>query len=434
MSDSSNSQQNNHQPPISSNYLTEFDIFEYNALKENHLIEGCSTLNELISERKDIDLEIDLEDNVEMIKDMNGDENADELATREEIKLKEFYSNMLSTPFPQIEGEFGKCIAFKERCQLMKPIVKDKIFKSIIRPGDGRAVAINDAVLFHVNAFIVENYDEPFESTFSRKKPLLCKLNNILKGYALSILTMKGGELSEFAIHSSLAYGVHGCPPRIPPGSDIIAIIEVVDIFNQDNIEYYHSLTSDEQLDELTTDKMIKFAEKDRELGSKLYNEKNYREASFYYGRAIDLLERNSTEKKLEQDLNCLLLTLYHNMTNCQIFLSGSAVVAYARKALRIDPESVKANYQLGKGYISLGRLDLAQIFLDKAFRSRPNDPDIKRELDILEHKLAVEHMDKNMLYKENVEAKTEDNTTKENVQKDFTVKKEKPMKVYIDR
>lgn len=48
MSDSSNSQQNNHQPPISSNYLTEFDIFEYNALKENHLIEGCSTLNELI--------------------------------------------------------------------------------------------------------------------------------------------------------------------------------------------------------------------------------------------------------------------------------------------------------------------------------------------------------------------------------------------------
>ena len=201
------------------------------------------------SKLKDDGLEIDL-NNDENEMEMNEDEFAARM--EEEFGKPEFIKNLLASPFPQSDGKFADCVAFLDRARLMEPLPdgQGRIFKSVIRPAgrEARVVGAEDAILFNLNAFIAECYDEPFDSTFARKKPLLCKLNRVLKGYALALLTMKVGELSEFAIHRSLAYGELGCPPRIPPASDIIVIIEVMDIYAKGSIQYYHSLSTYEQV------------------------------------------------------------------------------------------------------------------------------------------------------------------------------------------
>ena len=332
-----------------------------------------------------------------------GEVNEEDLPETKEMKIQ-FAENLLASPYPRTDGDFARAQSFETRTQLMEKIEDGLLYKTVIRHGTGKKVCCNDAILFHMNAFTFEYYDEPFDSTFARKRALLSRLHYVLKGYALSLLTMRVGELAEFAIHRSLAYGELGCPPRIPANTDLIAVFEVLEVHSEGSLHYYHSLSKEEQQRELTSDKALSLAHQERINGNNNFYNGEYHKAMLNYKRAIDLLEKNLINQSSVNDCKKLLLSLYQNISNAYLKLNtvncGSIMVYYSRRAIRIDPRSTKANYQMGLGLIKLGKNEAAKKYILAAHRANPNDVFINQALELLNHKLTIDSISTNNMYK----------------------------------
>lgn len=326
------------------------------------------------------------------VEDEEEDEEIEEKQENEELE------RMIEAPVPQLDGEFTDKTSFVDRCKLMEEVEKNYIYKRVLRPArteePSRRVTINDAVLFHVNAFIAERYDSPFDSSYMRKKPVLSKLNRLMRGYAIALLMMKVGEMAEFAIHHDFAFGKLGCPPRVPERADLIVILEVVDVFSRGTVEYFHSLSIYDQDEDVTPEMVVKFAKDDLKLGNELFKANNFENAVYHFRRAIILLERNSSNSATADNLNQTLIVLYFNAAIAYIKLkNGPSTVNMARKALRIDFESVKGNFLLGIGYTLLSKLERAKLYLSKAHSKRPFDSEINAEIEKLD-KLMAETLD----------------------------------------
>lgn len=315
-----------------------------------------------------------------------------------------FFKNLLASPYPKQDGDFAGANTFQDRIRLMEPIQEGLLYKTMIRAGSGPKVTEKDAILFHMNAFQFDCYDEPFDSTFARKKALLARLHHILQGYALALLTMQAGELAEFAVHRSLAYGELGCPPRIPPHCDIIVVLEVMEVHSEGSVHYYHSLSREEQQKELTSESVLSMAHQERITGNENYSKEDYHKAMICYKRAIDLLEKNFMHQSTIDSCQKLLLSLYQNIANCYLklnrFNSGSVMCYYSKRALRIDSRSAKANYLMGMGLLKLGKHQGAKPYLLAAHRARPSDVSINEALELLNHKLNVDHISTTNMYK----------------------------------
>ncbi len=296
-------------------------------------------------------------------------------------------------PFPKLDEEFTGKVSFADRCKLMEPIEEKYIYKRVIRPSseaEHRAVKINHAVLFHLNGFLEEQYEVPFDSSYIRKRPMLSRLDRVLRGCAVALLTMKVGEMAEIAIHYDFAFGKHGCQPRIPERANLIIILEVLDVFERGTIEYFHSLSIYEQEEQVKPEEVIEYARKDLQLGNEMFRKGDHLKAITHFRRAINLIERVASNTSLEDDCNQLLLVLYKNAAVCAIQLeNGPSTVNLSRRALRLDNDSAKANFLLGQGYILLKKLERAKLYLIKAQSKRPFDKDISAALDKLDELIA---------------------------------------------
>ncbi|CAG7722553.1 unnamed protein product [Allacma fusca] len=109
------------------------------------------------------------------------------------------------------------------------PITPDGgIQKSILRCGNGISPLDGSQVWVHYIGF-AEGFPEPFDSTRKRK----CLNSFILNGETLpcldlSVRSMAFNEVSLFIADPDYAYGRCGCPPRIPPDSRVLFIIELI--------------------------------------------------------------------------------------------------------------------------------------------------------------------------------------------------------------
>lgn len=335
----------------------------------------------------------------------------------------------------------------------MSPVITDCLFKSVLCKGVTGAppVTTADYVLFHLTAYFATTVEEeekhvifednhntgetdvnnnlvnsfphfataePFDTTYYSledtgtrrtrvlRRPLCRRPGHLLLGYGHALLTMVLGEVAEFAVHHSLAYGPLGSPPRVPPAADLIVILEVVDVHSPGSLEHFFALekflAEEEDDDEeeehevhFTPQQILAYARKDRELGNAEYRADRFIAAHAHFRRTMEMLERRSrsfvTTSEVEDEAKRLLLSLY-TAANCCVLrggLSGGGgrngqgptAVNYARRALRIDPYCARAFFQLGKGYLAMDKLRRAADSMLKAARLRPRDPDIAAEV-----------------------------------------------------
>ncbi len=62
------------------------------------------------------------------------------------------------------------------------------------------------------------------------KQPATFPLNRLIKGWQQGVPGMKPGGIRRLTIPYALAYGEAGRPPVIPPKSDLIFIIELIQV------------------------------------------------------------------------------------------------------------------------------------------------------------------------------------------------------------
>lgn len=106
----------------------------------------------------------------------------------------------------------------------MSPIfyeIKKNICLQIKCSGTGPVVPADAVVYIHYSSYL-ENEEVPFDVSFLRnKRPVNFVLGQgfLIKGLEIGIMTMRKKEKSQFLLHPDMAYGMMGCPPRIPGGN-----------------------------------------------------------------------------------------------------------------------------------------------------------------------------------------------------------------------
>ena len=112
------------------------------------------------------------------------------------------------------------------------PVKKDevafKIEDTVLGKGDG--VKSGQTLTLHYTGYLMNG--TMFDSTRYSGKPFTFKLGTtrVIQGWERGLLGMKKGGKRKLTIPPSMAYGVTGLPPAVPPSSALIYEIELIEI------------------------------------------------------------------------------------------------------------------------------------------------------------------------------------------------------------
>jgi tetratricopeptide (TPR) repeat protein len=140
----------------------------------------------------------------------------------------------------------------------------------------------------------------------------------------------------------------------------------------------------------MSIDTLYNFTLKHKENANKFFQEKNYSQAFKLYHRSLCYIlnlineEPTSEHNELLEKFNQLILSIYSNMSACQLVYDNNLnVIENCSSALEINPKFVKALYRRGYAYANLNDFELALNDLQMANRIEPNDKKIEDLLKI---------------------------------------------------
>ena len=95
--------------------------------------------------------------------------------------------------------------------------------------GDGAEVAEDATITAHYTGALCKD-GTIFQSSHDTGEPVTFGLNKVIKGWTQGVPGMKVGGVRRLIIPSALAYGSARAASNIPPNSDLVFDIELIDI------------------------------------------------------------------------------------------------------------------------------------------------------------------------------------------------------------
>jgi len=122
------------------------------------------------------------------------------------------------------------------------------VIKEIIKVGNNLTVKNNSIVKVNYEGKLESGVI--FDSSFERNEPYMFKIGEgkVIKGWEIGIKSMKVGEKAKFEISSNYGYKKKGIPPIIPPNSKLFFEIELLEMFEQQEIKENLSNKSDNEV------------------------------------------------------------------------------------------------------------------------------------------------------------------------------------------
>lgn len=137
------------------------------------------------------------------------------------------------------------------------PVVKttdlgDGLIAEDIKIGDGYEVKAGGAVVAHYHGTLKNGTPGPdntpgnaddipagkvFDSSFQRGDPAMFPLSGVIAGWQKGVPGMKVGGIRRLIIPAAMAYGARGSGQAVPPNSDLIFVIELVDALQIEDIK-----------------------------------------------------------------------------------------------------------------------------------------------------------------------------------------------------
>lgn len=284
-----------------------------------------------------------------------------------------------------IQGQPFETIASK----MINIVEGGAIKKRIIRDGYGEKPQDSETVYIHYNAYIEYNA-EPFDSTYARKRPhqFLVNCGKVIIGLDIAVQSMRVNEKSQFLIQPNFAYGQLGCLQRVPPNTEVLFEIELLQIINAGAALRFVDLPEEEQR------KFTKVYEYCLALCAKakdLYV-KNINAAIKEYNIAVSKLEicqlDNEDDQIKQQEL---LLKLYTNLlvAYTKTGLPRKGCINFNRISELIKGTDIKMTAKMyfnnAKCLRMLGDFTLAKKRLNLALKLEPKNPEILNEMLTLE-------------------------------------------------
>uniref|UniRef100_T1IHK7 peptidylprolyl isomerase n=1 Tax=Strigamia maritima TaxID=126957 RepID=T1IHK7_STRMM len=308
------------------------------------------------------------------------------------VSSDEELEDLEKTPFEKMRNEWEDISPEQDKC----------IVKQLKRPGFGGALPDNALVTVHYNAYL-DNFAEPFDSTYLQKKPMTFRLNEgkVLLGLNIAVRSMKIKEQSEFLVSPDYAYGPIGCPDRIPPNSSILFVVEVISVVDNVAMVEFNNLTHEEQ--SLAGFKeLMKVARAKYATGVDSEKRQRSEKALPEYLYATRLLENATYANETDEaEGRQLLLKLYKNITRLSFtFKQYRKCCKYGHEAMKIDTNCAKALYWVGRACTQLGEWNSAKKYLVKLRRMDPSNEEAVKALDILNKLKNEEDLKEKNLYR----------------------------------
>jgi FKBP-type peptidyl-prolyl cis-trans isomerase FklB len=101
-------------------------------------------------------------------------------------------------------------------------------YKVLKKGGGPFHPGVGTPCLCHYSGTLIDG--TKFDSSYDRGEPTTFAPNQVIKGWTEAMQLMTVGDKWELYIPSDLAYGDHGSPPKIPGGSVLIFVMEIIEI------------------------------------------------------------------------------------------------------------------------------------------------------------------------------------------------------------
>lgn len=105
---------------------------------------------------------------------------------------------------------------------------EDGLIIEDLKIGDGYEVQPGGAVVAHYHGTLKADGKE-FDSSFKRGEPASFPLSGVIQGWQEGVPGMKVGGIRRLTVPAKLGYGERGAGADIPPNSDLVFIIQLVD-------------------------------------------------------------------------------------------------------------------------------------------------------------------------------------------------------------
>lgn len=120
------------------------------------------------------------------------------------------------------------------------PIVQKSEVEGIViedmKIGTGYEVKPAGVVVAHYHGTLKTD-GSVFDSSFERGEPIAFPLTGVIQGWGKGVPGMKVGGIRKLTIPAALGYGERGMGAKIPPNSDLVFIIELVDALQIEDIK-----------------------------------------------------------------------------------------------------------------------------------------------------------------------------------------------------
>jgi peptidylprolyl isomerase len=129
-----------------------------------------------------------------------------------------------------------KAIPVPEGAVVKKTELEGGLIVEDIKLGDGYEVKSGGAVVAHYHGTLKEG-GKVFDSSFSRGEPVAFPLTGVIEGWGKGVPGMKVGGIRKLTIPSKMAYGENGAGQDIPPNSDLVFTIQLVDALQIEDVK-----------------------------------------------------------------------------------------------------------------------------------------------------------------------------------------------------
>lgn len=161
------------------------------------------------------------------IKQTSSAENYEsQKAADEQDKLKEVVSKDVPDNFPKVTEKSGSV----PEVSIPKDFeVGDKITVQVLNEGDGEQVKSTDDITIQYAGWLLDG--TAFDSSYvsNQGQPTTFSLSRLIEGWKFGLLGQKVGSKLVLTIPWKYAYGEAGSGEKIPPKSDLVFFVEIVD-------------------------------------------------------------------------------------------------------------------------------------------------------------------------------------------------------------
>lgn len=285
--------------------------------------------------------------------------------------------------------ETRKCTAYydgvqklEEMTKTMKEFLDGRVFIEILESNpEGKKINQLSTVKYDKLCYL-DGHETPFESTTLQGRPDLLKISDgpAITGLLCALVELREGERANIIIHPALAYGPLGCPPLIPGDSYLFYNVKIHRVWEDTELDTALYLANVPEGLQFDIDEKIVMIKKHKDVANQLLKDDMPKEAVIRYKAAIHFLltiDHGTISKTPE--LRETLEVLYQNsaitFNKLKLYKSASK---FAKKCLSLDPQNVKALYQLAKARLEIGDHNRALTYIERAMKLEPDNQHLK--------------------------------------------------------